>query len=83
MSDAVPHVTVLADEVVQLLEPAPGRVYCDGTLGAGGHAERVLEAGAPDARLIGIDRDPAALAIARARLARFADRVTTVHATLS
>ena len=81
MSDAVPHVSVLADEVVQLLAPGPGRVYCDGTLGAGGHAERVLEAGAPDARLIGIDRDPAALAIARARLARFADRVTTVHAT--
>jgi 16S rRNA (cytosine1402-N4)-methyltransferase len=81
VSDAVPHVSVLASEVVQLLDPAPGRVYCDGTLGAGGHAERVLEAGAPDARLIGIDRDPAALAIARARLARFADRVTTVHAT--
>ncbi len=52
----------------------------DGTLGAGGHAERVLEAAA-DVRLIGIDRDPAALAIARERLARFAARVTLVHAT--
>jgi 16S rRNA (cytosine1402-N4)-methyltransferase len=78
---AVPHVSVLADEVVELLAPRPGRVYCDGTLGAGGHAERVLEAGAPDARLIGIDRDPVALGIARARLARFADRVITVHGT--
>ncbi|HWM88480.1 MAG TPA: 16S rRNA (cytosine(1402)-N(4))-methyltransferase RsmH [Kofleriaceae bacterium] len=75
------HVPVLADQVVEQLSPRPGRVYCDGTLGAGGHAERVLEAGAPDARLIGIDRDPAALAIARERLARFAARVTFVHAT--
>jgi 16S rRNA (cytosine1402-N4)-methyltransferase len=71
----------LADEVTAGLNPRPGGVYCDGTVGAGGHAERVLEAGAPDARLVGIDRDPAALAIARARLARFADRVALVHAT--
>jgi 16S rRNA (cytosine1402-N4)-methyltransferase len=53
-------------------------VVCDGTLGAGGHAERVLEAGA---RVIGLDRDPAALALARERLARFGERVTIVHAT--
>ena len=77
-----PHVPVLADEVVEQLAPRSGGVYCDGTVGAGGHAERVLEAGAPDARLIGIDRDPAALAIARERLARFAARVTLVHAHL-
>jgi 16S rRNA (cytosine1402-N4)-methyltransferase len=76
-----PHVSVLADEVIEQLEPRPGRVYCDGTIGAGGHAERLLEAGAPDARLIGIDRDPAALAIAGQRLARFAGRATLVHAT--
>ena len=76
-----PHVSVLPAEVVQHLQPAPGRVYCDGTLGAGGHAERVLEAGSPDARVVGLDRDPAALAIARERLARFQDRLTAVHAT--
>ena len=88
MESPVPHVSVLADEVARVLAPRAGGIYCDGTLGAGGHAERVLEAcdrvkqpGAPDARVIGIDRDPAALAIARARLARFEDRVTTVHAT--
>ena len=75
---ASPHLPVLADEVVEYLAPAAGQVVCDGTLGAGGHAGRVLEAGA---RVIGLDRDPAALAIARERLARFADRVTIVHAT--
>jgi 16S rRNA (cytosine1402-N4)-methyltransferase len=74
------HLPVLADEVIEHLAPAPGQVVCDGTLGAGGHAERVLEAGA---RLVGLDRDPAALAIARERLARFADRVTIVHATFA
>jgi len=78
MSPSTPHVPVLADEVIQYLAPAPGQVVCDGTLGAAGHAERVLDAGA---RVIGIDRDPAALAVARERLARFADRVTIVHAT--
>ncbi|HLU67651.1 MAG TPA: 16S rRNA (cytosine(1402)-N(4))-methyltransferase RsmH [Kofleriaceae bacterium] len=73
-----PHVPVMPDEVLLHLAPAPGRLYCDGTVGAGGHAERVLEAGA---RVIGLDRDPAALAIAGERLARFGDRVTLVHAT--
>src|SRR5688500_15007795 len=81
MSPLSPHVPVLLAEVVEHLAPAPGRLYCDGTLGAGGHAEQILEAGGPDARLIALDRDPAALAIARERLARFGDRVTFVHAT--
>ena len=75
-----PHLPVLADQVVEQLAPAPGQVVFDGTLGAGGHAERVLDAGA---RLIGVDRDPTALAIARERLARFAERVTIVHATFA
>ncbi len=73
------HTTVLADEAVQLLAPRPGGLYCDATLGGGGHAERVLDASAPDGRLIGIDRDPDALAAARARLERFGDRATLVH----
>jgi 16S rRNA (cytosine1402-N4)-methyltransferase len=76
-----PHVPVLADQLVTQLAPRPGGVYCDGTLGAGGHAERVLEAAGPDGRLVGLDRDPAALAIAGQRLARFAGRTTLVHAT--
>jgi 16S rRNA (cytosine1402-N4)-methyltransferase len=77
----MPHISVLADELIAELAPRAGGVYVDGTLGAGGHAERVLAAGA--ARLVGIDRDPAALAIAGARLASFGDRVALVHATFA
>ncbi len=75
------HTSVLADEVVQFLNPVPGRIYFDGTLGGGGHARRVLEASAPDGRLIGVDRDPDALSAARENLAEFGSRVTFVHGT--
>jgi 16S rRNA (cytosine1402-N4)-methyltransferase len=60
------HQTVLLEETVALLAAAPGKVILDGTLGGGGHAEALLEAGA---RVVGIDQDPAALAAAKARLA--------------
>ena len=80
------HVPVLLRRCVELLTPAltrhhadgSGAVLVDATLGAGGHAERFLT-DLPGLRLIGLDRDPNALEIARARLARFADRVTLVH----
>jgi 16S rRNA (cytosine1402-N4)-methyltransferase len=62
------HESVLPDEVVEVLRPAPGELFLDGTVGGGGHAERLLERGAA---VIGTDRDPRALAAARARLARF------------
>jgi 16S rRNA (cytosine1402-N4)-methyltransferase len=65
------HQTVLLHETVKLLEPREGRLIVDGTLGGGGHAEALLEAGAS---VLGLDRDPKALAAARARLARFGDR---------
>lgn len=79
------HVPVLRAESVELLVPAlqhPGAVYVDATLGMGGHAQAVLEA-APDARLVGIDRDAAALGLARERLERhgLGDRIELVHAT--
>ncbi|WP_040161722.1 16S rRNA (cytosine(1402)-N(4))-methyltransferase RsmH [Nigerium massiliense] len=76
------HIPVLLDRIVELLTPAldaPGSVYVDCTLGLGGHAAAVLAA-APRARLIGIDRDPEALAEAGRRLAPFGDRVTLVRA---
>ncbi len=72
------HVPVLLDEVRTLLQPERGGVFVDCTVGLGGHARMLLERGA--ARLIGIDRDADALAIARGALASFGDRVTLVHA---
>jgi 16S rRNA (cytosine1402-N4)-methyltransferase len=75
------HIPVLADEVATWLAPRAGGIYCDGTLGGAGHPRRTHEASAPDGRLIGIDRDPGALAAARAALADLADRVTFVHDT--
>jgi 16S rRNA (cytosine1402-N4)-methyltransferase len=75
------HVSVLRDRCVDLLAPAlagPGAVVVDATLGMGGHAEALLER-CPSARLVGLDRDPAALALAGARLAPFGDRVSLAH----
>jgi 16S rRNA (cytosine1402-N4)-methyltransferase len=68
VDEAFAHATVMAEEAIAQLAPRAGGVYCDATLGGGGHAEKILKASAPDGRLIGIDRDPAALAAAGARL---------------
>ena len=71
-------------EVVEFLLPAAsgtGRGIADMTVGAGGHAAALLEAGAE--RVIGFDRDPEALRIARERLAGYGDRFTAVHRRFS
>jgi 16S rRNA (cytosine1402-N4)-methyltransferase len=76
------HVPVLLDRVVALLAPTlehEGAVMVDATLGLGGHTEAVLTR-CELARVIGIDRDPAALDLARQRLADFGNRFTGVHA---
>ena len=73
------HLPVLVDEVTFLLRPRHGGWVVDGTIGMGGHAERLLEAGGAETRLLGIDHDPEALARSGARLARFGDRVTLRH----
>lgn len=76
------HVPVLLDRVVDLLAPAldaDGAVLVDCTLGLGGHSEAVLER-CPRARVVGIDRDPQALAMSRERLASYGERFTGVHA---
>jgi 16S rRNA (cytosine1402-N4)-methyltransferase len=76
------HVPVLRDRILELLAPAlqqPGSVMVDATVGMGGHSESVLEH-CPSARVVGIDRDRDALALAAERLARFGDRFTPVHA---
>ncbi len=70
----------MPDEVLHWLQPKPSGVYLDGTLGGAGHARLILTA-APDCRLIGLDRDPAALQKAAEVLAPFEDRVSLHHAT--
>jgi 16S rRNA (cytosine1402-N4)-methyltransferase len=75
----VEHVPVLADEVLTALVRGPGW-YFDATVGGGGHAARLLGALPAEARLLGFDRDPAALAEAGKRLERFGERVRLVHA---
>ena len=71
------HEPVMVAEVLEHLAPARGGLFVDCTVGMGGHSVALLEAGAT--RLIGFDRDPAALAGAAQRLARFGERVTLVH----
>jgi len=72
------HVPVLLDEVVHWLAPERGGCFVDCTVGLGGHAGVLLQHGVE--RLVGIDRDPAALALARQALQDFGDRVELVHA---
>ncbi len=71
------HEPVLVEEVLSFLSPKPGVLICDATCGTGGHAEAILEKGA---ELVGVDKDPRALEVARRRLARFGDRVRLIHA---
>jgi 16S rRNA (cytosine1402-N4)-methyltransferase len=72
------HEPVLAAEVVAYLQPSRGGLFIDCTVGMGGHADAILTAGAT--RLIGLDRDAGALALARERLSRWQERVELVHA---
>ncbi len=72
------HVPVLPAEVLRVLNPQPGQVIVDATLGAGGHARLLAERLGPTGRLIGLDRDPAMLELAQPRLAGLP--VTLVHA---
>ncbi|GAA1271703.1 16S rRNA (cytosine(1402)-N(4))-methyltransferase RsmH [Saccharothrix xinjiangensis] len=83
MVERARHVPVLLDRVLDLLAPALAdrdALFVDCTLGLGGHSEAVLRAH-PRVRLVGLDRDPQAIALARERLAPFADRVTFVQTT--
>ena len=67
------HAPVLVREVLELLAPERGGVFFDGTAGGGGHAEAILERGA-EARVMAVDRDPAAVEEAKRRLDRFGPR---------
>jgi len=72
------HVPVLRDRLVDLIALGPAGVVVDGTIGLGGHAEAILTR-LPSVRLLGLDVDADALAVARRRLEPFGDRVQLVH----
>jgi 16S rRNA (cytosine1402-N4)-methyltransferase len=77
------HVPVLLHETVNGLALWSGAWVIDGTLGAGGHSEAILEVTNPDGRLLGLDRDREALSRAEERLARFGARVVLHHGSFS
>ncbi len=74
------HTPVLYRETIEALQPRDRAQYVDCTVGAGGHAAGILQAAGPAARLLGMDADPDALAIARVTLAPFGERVVLVNA---
>ena len=79
MSGQFSHIPVLLDETLELLAPARGGIFVDGTLGGGGHAEAVLSRLPESGRLIGIDRDWEAVHAAGDRLSAFGGRFTALH----
>src|SRR3990172_1668179 len=78
-ADAGRHTPVLYQQVLSALQPRAGGRYIDGTLGAGGHAAGLLRRSQPDGELLGLDRDPSALALAEVRLGEFAGRLHLGH----
>ena len=72
------HEPVMAAETVALLAPERGGLFVDCTVGLGGHSRVLLDAGA--SRILGLDRDPEAIRLAREALAAWGDRVELVHA---
>jgi len=74
----IAHASVLSAEALFYLQPERGGLFVDCTIGLGGHARALLEAGAE--RVIGLDRDPQALDLARNVLERWASQVELVHA---
>jgi 16S rRNA (cytosine1402-N4)-methyltransferase len=78
---AMKHQPVLYHEIIHALQPKNKGHYVDGTLGAGGHARGILEACAPDGRLLGLDVDPQAIALARETLAPYGERARLIQAS--
>ena len=73
------HIPVMSEEVLLLLVREGNRTYLDCTVGYSGHAEKILESSGSNSRLIGFDRDEAAIAASREKLARFGGRVLLFH----
>jgi 16S rRNA (cytosine1402-N4)-methyltransferase len=77
------HTSVLLRETLEALRPRSGGFYADATAGGGGHSQAILEASAPDGRVLAVDRDPAAVSEVRRRLATYGDRAMVVHGKYS
>jgi len=77
------HVPVLFQAVLDGLQVRPGGLYIDATVGGGGHAAGILAASSPGGRLLGLDRDPAAVEAASVRLVSYAGRVVLVHSSFT
>ena len=75
------HQPVLYHEIIHALQPKNAGHFVDGTLGAGGHARGILEACTPEGRLLGLDVDPQALALARENLAPYGQRARLLQAS--
>lgn len=73
------HVPVLLNEIIDILNPQPGDIFVDCTLGGGGHSKAILERTLPHGYLIGIDQDLNALNAARKNLSRYKDNIIFVH----
>lgn len=73
------HIPVLFESCMRLMAPRAGECYADGTMGAGGHSEGILNASAPDGRLLAFDLDPDAIELASERLKKFGSRVQIIR----
>lgn len=74
------HIPVMLDEVISALQPQAGKLYVDGTFGAGGYTRRILQSGA---NVLAIDRDPNAIAAGQAMVEAFQGQLRLVHARFS
>jgi 16S rRNA (cytosine1402-N4)-methyltransferase len=77
------HLPVLFNQVIAALAVRPDTCYIDCTLGGGGHASAIIEASGPHGRLLGLDRDPDALAGAAQRFEAYGDRVVLVNSNFA
>ncbi|GAH77628.1 unnamed protein product, partial [marine sediment metagenome] len=79
MMSAPTHIPVLPKETIEALAVQPGGRYIDCTLGAGGHAAAILDRSSPGGQLLGIDADPEAITVARARLEAYSSSTLLIN----
>lgn len=83
LEEQIVHKPVMVREVIEFLNPSPGGIYVDATLGLGGHTEAILKASGTKARVIGFDVDEEALSLAKKRLCAFSENIVFVNENFS